>query len=116
MVLKILQYLLENNEWPWSDEVKKMYRDAIAQSSFISVNLSSSLGEAQAIYNQTAIKELLSWNSKEGTFLLHGATIELLQLPEATTEFNHLPTDRSRKWTKTIELEWTGGHYEPVRS
>ena len=70
-----VQYLLENNEWPWSDEVKKMYRDAIAQSSFISVNLSSSLGEAQAIYNQTAIKELLSWNSKEGTFLLHGATI-----------------------------------------
>ena len=41
---------------------------------------------------------------------------ELLQLPPATTEFNHLPTDRSRKWTKTIELEWTGGHYEPVRS
>ena len=70
-----VQYLLENNKWPWSDEVKKMYRDAIAQSSFISVNLSSSLGEAQAIYNQTAIKELLSWNSKEGTFLLHGATI-----------------------------------------
>jgi len=70
-----VQYLLENNQWPWSDEVKKMYRDAIAQSSFISVNLSSSLGEAQAIYNQTAIKELLSWNSKEGTFLLHGATI-----------------------------------------
>ena len=34
---------------------------------------------------------------------------ELLQLPPATT-------DRSRKWTKTIELEWTGGHYEPVRS
>jgi len=70
-----VQYLLENNQWPWSDEVKKMYRDAIAQSSFISVNLSASLGDAQAIYNQTAIKELLSWNSKEGTFLLHGATI-----------------------------------------
>ena len=94
-----VQYLLENNEWPWSDEVKKMYRDAIAQSSFISVNLSSSLGEAQAIYNQTAIKELLSWNSKEGTFLLHGATIELLQLPEATTEFNHSPTAHSSNST-----------------
>ena len=83
-----VQYLLENNEWPWSDEVKKMYRDAIAQSSFISVNLSSSLGEAQAIYNQTAIKELLSWNSKEGTFLLHGATIGNTEL----LEFNHSPT------------------------
>jgi hypothetical protein len=30
--------------------------------------------------------------------------------------FLHLPADRSKLWTKTIELKWTGGHYEPVRS
>ena len=70
-----VEYLLENNKWPWSDDIIKMYKDAIAQSSFISTNLNSSLYDAQAIYNEAAIKELLSWNSKEGTFLLNGVNI-----------------------------------------
>ena len=30
---------------------------------------------AQTIYNETAVKEMLSWNSKEGAFLLTGVTI-----------------------------------------
>jgi hypothetical protein len=70
-----VQYLLKNNQWPWSDEVKKLYRDAMAHNNYISTNLNASLDNAQAIYNQAAILELLSWNSKEGQFLLNGSII-----------------------------------------
>lgn len=69
------EIFLKNGSWPWSSEVQSMYRDAIAQNSYISTNPGSSLGDAQKVYNENAIKQLLSWNSKEGDFLLGGVTI-----------------------------------------
>lgn len=66
---------LKNGSWPWSKEVQRMYRDAIATNSYISTNPGASLYDAQAVYNENAIKQLLSWNSKEGDFLLGGVTI-----------------------------------------
>jgi len=70
-----VQSLIENNVWPWSDDVKQMYKDAMANNWNVSVDLGSSLNTAQSIYNQTAIMELLAWNTKEGEFLIDGAVI-----------------------------------------
>ena len=70
-----VQYLLKNNKWPWSDSVKTMYQDAIMTNSIISIDPGVALDVAQTIYNETAVKELLSWNTKEGQFLLSGVTI-----------------------------------------
>jgi hypothetical protein len=70
-----VQYLLKNGKWPWSDEVKSLYRDAIMRNSSISMDPGVALDVAQTIYNETAIKQMLSWNTKEGAFLLTGVTI-----------------------------------------
>jgi len=70
-----VEYLLKNNKWPWSDSVKAMYRDAIMRNSTISMDPGIALDLAQTIYNETAIKEMLSWNTKEGSFLLTGVTV-----------------------------------------
>lgn len=70
-----VKYLLKNGYWPWSSDIQKMYQDAAAQSFTVRGNLGSSMNESQKIYSQTAMLELLSWNTKEGTFLLLGATI-----------------------------------------
>jgi len=70
-----VKVFLKNGSWPWSKEVQRMYRDAIATNSYISTNPGASLYDAQTVYNENAIKQLLSWNSKEGDFLLGGVTI-----------------------------------------
>jgi hypothetical protein len=70
-----VSYLFRNNKWPWSDNLQTLYKEAIAQNSFLRVDPGISMIDAQQIYNQTAMKELLSYNTKEGTFLLNGATI-----------------------------------------
>jgi len=70
-----VQYLFKNNKWPWSANVQQLYQNAMAENSYISTNLASSMAEAQSIYNQQAIMELLSWNTKEGEFLINGAVI-----------------------------------------
>lgn len=71
-----VEYLIKNNKWPWSDSVKAMYKDAIMRNSTTSMDPGVAMDVAQTIYNETAVKEMLSWNSKEGAFLLTGVTID----------------------------------------
>ena len=73
--LEEVAYLFKNNKWPWSDKLQSLYKEAIAQNSFLHVDPGISMIDAQQIYNETAMKQLLSYNTKEGTFLLYGATI-----------------------------------------
>jgi len=70
-----VEYLIKNNKWPWSDSVKAMYKDAIMRNSTISMDPGVALDVAQTIYNETAVKQMLSWNTKEGAFLLTGVTV-----------------------------------------
>ena len=67
--------LFETGQWPWSKKVKQLYMNAIGGSSDISIDPGIALSDAQAIYNENAIKEVLAWGSKEGVFLTHGAVI-----------------------------------------
>jgi hypothetical protein len=70
-----VEYLIKNNKWPWSESVKAMYKDAVMRNSVISMDPGVAMDVAQTIYNETAVKELLSWNTKEGAFLLTGVTV-----------------------------------------
>jgi hypothetical protein len=70
-----VKYLIKNNKWPWSDSVKAMYKDAIMRNSTISMDPGVAMDVAQTIYNETAVKQMLSWNTKEGAFLLTGVTV-----------------------------------------
>jgi hypothetical protein len=65
-------YLLQNGFWPWSQETEYMYMDAIANESIIRLTPGFSLQTAKQIYNENAIRQMLSWNTKEGQFLLYG--------------------------------------------
>uniref|UniRef100_A0A6C0B0K3 Uncharacterized protein n=1 Tax=viral metagenome TaxID=1070528 RepID=A0A6C0B0K3_9ZZZZ len=67
--------LLKNGKWPWSPDIQSMYKKAIAENNIINTEPGSSLNNAQTVYNQNAILQLLSWNSKEGSFLLNGSII-----------------------------------------
>lgn len=67
--------LVQTGKWPWSQEIKNLYMSAIDGTSNIKIDPGIALSNAQAIYNETAMKGILSWGSKEGTFLLSGAII-----------------------------------------
>jgi hypothetical protein len=70
-----VQELLKHGKWPWSSAVQEMYKRAIQENNIINTEPGASMNNAQTVYNQTAILELLSWNSKEGSFLINGAVI-----------------------------------------
>jgi hypothetical protein len=67
--------LLKTGKWPWTPDVMTLYKNAVSQNNIINNEPGASLSNVQSIYNQMAILELLSWNTKEGNFLLNGATV-----------------------------------------
>jgi uncharacterized membrane protein YgcG len=70
-----VDYLFKNNKWPWSKEVIDLYQEAVAENSFVKVDPGIAMIDAQQIYNEMAMKQVLSFGTKEGTFLLNGAVI-----------------------------------------
>lgn len=65
--------LLKTGYWPWSDDIKYIYQDAIWRQPIIKANVSHALDYAMKTHNESAAKLLLSWKEKEGQFLLYGA-------------------------------------------
>jgi hypothetical protein len=72
-----VNYLLENGKWPWSQEVQDLYMNAVMNNKFIRTTPQDSILQAQTIYNQAAILELLSLETKEGHFLLNGVLLDV---------------------------------------
>ncbi len=64
--------LLETGYWPWSKDTQYEYTDSMWHHPIIKVNVGHALDYAMKTYNETAAKRVLSWNTKEGQFLLYG--------------------------------------------
>ena len=64
--------LLNSGYWPWSAATKYQYQDAVWRNPIIKINVGDALDYAQKNYNETAAKRVMSWNTKEGKFLLYG--------------------------------------------
>ena len=58
-----VDYLFKNNKWPWSKEVIDLYQQAVAENSFVKVDPGMSMIDAQQIYNEMAMKQVLSFST-----------------------------------------------------
>jgi hypothetical protein len=68
--------LLRTGYWPWSEETKKQYMEGVSQNTMLRFDPEEALDYAMKLYNETAAKKLLSWNTKEGQFLLYGIKLD----------------------------------------
>ena len=70
-----VKYLMKNYKWPWSKELQEEYKEAIRRHPVIKSIPEESLLEAQRVYNENAMKQLLFYNTKEGAFVLDGVSV-----------------------------------------
>ncbi len=66
------EQLLATGYWPWSNDTAYEYMDSVWRNKVIKMNVGEAVDYAKKTYNETAAKSLLSWNAKEGKFLLYG--------------------------------------------
>jgi len=70
-----VDYFLQYAEWPWSKEVQDLYKAAVLTNPFIRADPEGSMSKARKIYNQSIVLEMMSWQTKEGQFLLNGVVL-----------------------------------------
>ena len=72
---KELDYFLETGMWPWSPEVQELYKEANMNNPYTKSFPDDAVKKARTIYNEKIILEILSWQAKEGQFLLKGKLV-----------------------------------------
>jgi hypothetical protein len=71
-----LNNFLNKGYWTWSQDTENIYIDTILRNPIIKVDPLASMNIEQKIYNENAMQQMLSWNTKEGQFLLNGTLVE----------------------------------------
>ena len=70
-----VDYFLQNQMWPWSQEVQDLYKESVMNNQYVQINPEDAVNQARQIYNQQIILEIISWQKKEGQILLNGIII-----------------------------------------
>ena len=86
-----VEILLNTGFWPWDEELKYLYLNAVSHNTMINIQPQFALKYAMRVYNQNAAKELLAWNTKEGQFLLFGANLGTTPPIELSKRINQNP-------------------------
>lgn len=72
-----MKYFNENGYWPWSERTKELYISAANRNPITRQYPENQIGELQSTYNEKAILQILSQQTKEGNFLINGVEIEV---------------------------------------
>jgi hypothetical protein len=71
-----LDYFNQNGKWPWSQDVINLYEEALNRNPYIRTLPEIATDYARTIYNQNAILRILTYQTKEGQFLLNGVLVK----------------------------------------
>jgi hypothetical protein len=85
---KELMYFIENKKCPWSKETEMLYINALNKNPYIRTEPLDAINTVRSIYNEKSILEMLSWQEKEGNFLLKGVSV----FDDSGNEYEDLPS------------------------
>lgn len=71
-----LKYFNKNGKWPWSQDVINLFEEAVSRNPYIRTLPEEATNYARTIYNEKAILIILSYQTKEGQFLLNGVLVK----------------------------------------
>lgn len=98
-----LKYFVKNKKWPWSTNTKNLYIQALNKNPYVRTSPEDAINTIQSIYNENAILEILSWQTKEGKFLLDGVvTIDNNVLPNGWGDFQYNSGQMNREKDGTV--------------
>jgi len=104
-----VEYLFKHNKWPWTKQVMDLYKQAVAENSFVKVDPGIAMIDAQRIYNEMAMKQILSFGTKEGTFLLNGVVIgHNKKMPSNVNDVVRCGTDPKTKKSVVEKVVYNG--------
>ena len=70
-----VDYFNKHGKWPWSKEVEDLYKEALDNNPYVRTDPDDAINTMRTIYNEQAILQMISWQAKEGKFLLNGVSV-----------------------------------------
>jgi len=105
---KEVEYFNKHGLWPWSPQTKELYMESINTNPYIRTWPEDGLNYAMSIYNEAAILRLLSYQTKEGQFLLNGVLVKDPTNPNKAEElpsgFGEFPYSSGLKENRTADV------------
>jgi len=86
-----MDYYLKHKMWPWSEELKEVYKTAIISNPYVRLEPGLAVNRARVMYNEAIMWQILSWQTKEGLFLLNGAIVKDPSYNEFPSGFGDFP-------------------------
>ena len=86
-----LDYYLKHKMWPWSKELKEIYKSAIISNPYVRLEPGLAVNRARVIYNESIMWQILSWQTKEGQFLMNGVIVKDPSSNEFPSGFGDFP-------------------------
>ena len=71
-----MDYYLKYQMWPWSTKLQDMYKTALASNPYTRIDPNLGVKQARILYNESIMWQILSWQTKEGQFLLNGVIVK----------------------------------------
>lgn len=71
-----LDYFIKNRTWPWSKQARILYDEIKNKNPYVRTFSEDSANQTKKIYNETAMLRAISYQTKEGEFLLNGILVE----------------------------------------
>lgn len=90
-----LDYFNKHGMWPWSQKVIDLYKESVLRNPYIRTMPEQATNIARKTYNEAAILRILSYQTKEGQFLLNGVLVKdpsgnkMEDLPSGFGEFGY---------------------------
>jgi hypothetical protein len=72
---KEVDYFNQHGKWPWSEKVKKLYTESLDNNPYVRTSPEDAIKTISTIYNERAILQIISHQTKEGKFLLNGVSV-----------------------------------------
>ena len=70
-----VDFFIKNGYWPWSKQVQELFVNSLNNNPYVRTDPNLALQTIRTIYNEKAILQMLSWQAKEGQFLLNGVSV-----------------------------------------
>jgi hypothetical protein len=70
-----LDYFNKNGMWPWSQKTIELYKKAVNSNPFIRTYSGDAVNYTRTKYNESAVLRIMSYQTKEGQFLLNGVLV-----------------------------------------
>jgi len=71
-----VDYFNKNGIWPWSPSIIELYIESVGKNPYIRTLPEAAVNYARTVYNEAAILRILSYQTKEGHFLLTGVQVK----------------------------------------